>query len=447
MAINRISGNILQDNLVRGDNLAFQGNLLYINIDDRRVGINTAATTHVLTVVGNADVSGNSSAGNIEARNFLQADSANITANLTAGNATVTELLQGNVGEFSGNVTVVATATADSVVANTAVFYGDPGTGNNAITAGVDVPAAPGNSVAQFHGNVAGHSQLTFQNINAAPLATTELSLRADSGNASAYRVNLGIGSSTYQDPEFFGDLTSSNTDAWLYSTAVGQQGPATDVGNLILGSTNGLIKLFVGNTAQANVITTVSSNGIAVTGNVDSDNINVGDISANNVSISDTLTVANITISGNIALGNLAVSNTTILANIANANITLQPSNNSLVIAATTSGLVVATGNTAQRPDPGTTGTLRFNTDAQRLEVYDGSQWDQVVSDVTLQVITPNGANIAYSLDRPSTAAALLVSINGVVQLPGAAYTVTGNVITFAEVPLTTDTVDIRFL
>ena len=446
MAINRISGNILQDNLTRGDDLAFQTNLLYLDISNHRVGINTVSTTHVLTVAGNADVSGNSSAENIESRNLVSAEFATVTANLTAGNVVIGEYFQSNIGNFLSNVSVAQTVTADTVVARTAEFAGDAETGNSAMTVGATAPATA-NTVTAFVGNVNSHSQITVQNINAGALATTELRLQSDGGNADVYRVNLGIGSNTYQDPEFFGDLASSNTDAWLYTVATSQQGPSTGIGNLILGSTNGAIKLFVGNTAQANVVTTVTSNGLDVSGNLDTDTLNVGDVFANNVTISDTLTVANIAITGNIALGNLAVSNTTILANIANANITLEPSNNSLVIANTTSGLVVATGNTVQRPSPAVTGTLRFNTDEQRLEIYDGAEWDQVVSDVTLQIITPDGSNISYTLDRTSTAAALLVSINGVVQLPTVAYTVAGNVITFAEIPLTTDIVDIRFL
>lgn len=446
MTINRISGNILQSNLTRGDDLAFQTNLLYINVDDHRVGINTVSTTHVLTVAGNADVSGNSSAQNIEVRNLLLADAATITANLVTGNVTVNQNFQGNVGDFLGNLTVAQTAAINTVVANTAEFTGDVVTGNAAVTVGV-AGTATANTVAEFRGNVNGHSQVTLQNINTGTQATTELRLQADNGNADTHRVNLGIGSSAYQDPEFFGDLASSNTDAWLYTVATSQQGADTGIGNLILGSTNGVIKLFVGNTAQANVITTITSNGLTVLGNLDSTQLNVGDAFANNITVLDTLTVANIAITGNIALGNLSVSNTTILANVANANIILQPSNNSLVIMDTTSGVAVPTGTTAQRPDPVITGTLRFNTDAQRLEVYDGTEWDQVVSDVALQVITPDGANISYTLNRISTAAALLVSINGVVQLPTVAYTVSGNVITFAEIPITTDIVDIRFL
>jgi hypothetical protein len=57
MAINKISGNILNDNLQRGTNLAIQGNLLYVDVVNTRIGINTNSTTQTLTVVGNASIS------------------------------------------------------------------------------------------------------------------------------------------------------------------------------------------------------------------------------------------------------------------------------------------------------------------------------------------------------------------------------------------------------
>jgi hypothetical protein len=74
MAINRISGNILQSDLRRGDNLAFQGNLVYINVLDTRVGINTDSTTHTLTVNGNAIISGDLSVLDLDVQANIVAD-------------------------------------------------------------------------------------------------------------------------------------------------------------------------------------------------------------------------------------------------------------------------------------------------------------------------------------------------------------------------------------
>lgn len=183
--------------------------------------------------------------------------------------------------------------------------------------------------------------------------------------------------------------------------------------------------------------------------GNLDVGNVNINNV-AEPVANSDAATkyytdsgVANV-----LALfGNLYVSNTTITSNIANANITLLPTNNKTVIIDTNSGLVMPQGNIAQRPSPAATGTLRWNTEYQRLEIYDGTEWDSVVSDVTNQTITPDGVANTFTLDRDSTTPATLISLNGVVQLPDVAYTVTGNSLQFTETPLTTDIIDVRFL
>ena len=64
MAIARVSGNILQDNLQRGANLSIQGNLVYVDVVNDRVGIATSDTTHILTVSGNGKIDGVSFSGN-----------------------------------------------------------------------------------------------------------------------------------------------------------------------------------------------------------------------------------------------------------------------------------------------------------------------------------------------------------------------------------------------
>lgn len=149
-----------------------------------------------------------------------------------------------------------------------------------------------------------------------------------------------------------------------------------------------------------------------------------------------------------NLSGGNLTEVNT-ITGSPGTDSITLEPTGNGLVIINTTTGLVVPTGDTAERPDPATLGTLRYNTDSSSLEVYDGAAWGEVTAAITNQVIVPDGANTAYALDRPATSASVLVSVNGIVQIPGMAYsyTVTGNVIMFNDVPSVFDIIDIRFL
>lgn len=187
----------------------------------------------------------------------------------------------------------------------------------------------------------------------------------------------------------------------------------------------------------------------VYLTGNVDVGNVNINNL-AEPVANSDAATKFYADVSAGAIgnrLGNISVANTTIYPIIGSANITLQPTDNSTVIMDTTSGMVMPVGNTSQRPSPADVATLRWNSEFERLEIYDGSEWDSVVSDVTNQTITPDGSSTTYALDRSSTTPATLVCLNGVVQLPTVAYSVTGNSITFTEAPLTTDIVDIRFL
>lgn len=145
--------------------------------------------------------------------------------------------------------------------------------------------------------------------------------------------------------------------------------------------------------------------------------------------------------------IGNIVIGNTTITTNETNGNITITPTGTGIVSINTTTGLIVPVGNTAQRPSPVTQGTIRYNTTLTGLEVYNGTAWSDVSSPITAQTITPDGSSTVYILDKAVTQQAVLIITNGVVQLPGIAYTVTGNSITFAEAPQTTDIIDVRFL
>jgi hypothetical protein len=185
----------------------------------------------------------------------------------------------------------------------------------------------------------------------------------------------------------------------------------------------------------------------ITAGGNINAGNVNINNLAAP-VANSDAATKFYAdSIAANSNIGNFTFSNTTISTSVSPGNITLLPTANSTVIINTVSGLVIPVGNTTQRPSPAATGTIRYNTESERIEVYDGTEWDLVASDISSQLITPDGSSLNYALDRSTTASAILVITNGVVQTPTLAYSVAGNVLSFVEAPLVTDTVDIRFL
>ena len=137
----------------------------------------------------------------------------------------------------------------------------------------------------------------------------------------------------------------------------------------------------------------------------------------------------------------------------------TITSTNEHVVISPNTSGannvvkiggvtaLDVPTGNTAQRPAIADAGYIRFNTSTSTLEWYTGSTWASGSSGITQQTINPDGSASTFTLDQESTADGVLVSINGTSQNPDTAYSVSGTDITFTEVPLSSDIIDVRFL
>jgi hypothetical protein len=217
----------------------------------------------------------------------------------------------------------------------------------------------------------------------------------------------------------------------------------------------------------RVGINTTTPVSTLEVIGNITVGNIvipNVGNVSLGNVNINHLAApVANADAAtkfyvdsklGNVSnIGNLSVSNTTITTNLANGNITLAATGTGLVTIGGTLGLIIPAGNTAQRPSPAVQGTIRFNTDNLRLEVYDGSEWDQVVGGVTNETFNGDGSTLTFVLNRNTTTAGTLVMLNGIVQIPTTAYTVPliggqpGNVLTFTQAPLIADVIDVRYL
>jgi hypothetical protein len=154
--------------------------------------------------------------------------------------------------------------------------------------------------------------------------------------------------------------------------------------------------------------------------------------------------TLTNLTVSGNTVSGNL-VTNGTIYGNILAD--TIGPFQTNVVAFTNSTAVKLPVGDTGTRPT-GTTGYIRFNTDTSVIEFYNGTMWVPVMNQIRDQQITPDGANTDYTLDQSvGSATALLVSINGTVQRPGVAYSVSDTTISFAEIPGVNDVIDIRYI
>lgn len=199
---------------------------------------------------------------------------------------------------------------------------------------------------------------------------------------------------------------------------------------------------------SNANV--TIGNVTIANVGNVNAGNVNINNLSnpQQNQDAATKYYIDQLVGNGVSNIGNLTVTDTTITSINSNANINIDPNGSGTFQIIGTNGFVVPVGNVAQRPVSPSEGTLRFNNEYDRLEYYDGTEWDILAGGVTNQTITTaDGITTVFTLDREATTAAVLVMLNGIVQLPVTAYNVVGNALTFTQAPVTSDIIDIRFI
>ena len=119
------------------------------------------------------------------------------------------------------------------------------------------------------------------------------------------------------------------------------------------------------------------------------------------------------------------------------------------------TDSMLLPVGTSAQRPGASglgtdTTGMFRYSTTLNGIEYYNGSAWQGVTSSFTViadQQFNGTGSQTIFTLSTSQTTASVIVSINGVVQIPTLAYSVSGTTLTFTEAPASGDVIDVRSL
>jgi len=110
-------------------------------------------------------------------------------------------------------------------------------------------------------------------------------------------------------------------------------------------------------------------------------------------------------------------------------------------------SGVVLPTGTSNNRPDNPFFGTIRYNTTVPAVECFDGSQWVYLVNNTgtiyTVDSFTGDGSTTVYTMSvQVSAAAQIIVFVGSIYQTPGGngtpnAYTVNGGYdITFTSAP-----------
>jgi hypothetical protein len=208
----------------------------------------------------------------------------------------------------------------------------------------------------------------------------------------------------------------------------------------------------------QPNITTVGTLYNLAVLGNVTANSIFAPYIGGLGTTFTGTLstssqpnitslgTLTSLSVSGNVTAPQFTGNVVTDYIFSLTSGLTIEP-NNGIVQIDSTTALQIPTGNTIQRPSANVAGYVRFNSDLSTIEYYDGYEWAPVNNVISNQFINGDGVTQTFTLNQATTTEAILVSINGTIQQPGVAYTVIGNQITFTEIPLATDVIDIRYL
>ena len=393
-------------------------------------------------------------------------------ANITMGHTDGTTTLQGNA-----NVRAVTQST--SFTNGALVVAGGLGVASNLnikggsyLTLGKDLASGvvyPENAV-QVTTSSNAISRISLQNLSSGQAASSEFSAIADNGSNVTSYVSVGVTSSTFNSAAI-APIIQPN-DGYLDSTG---NLVVTGAGDIILAA-NGVNQVGVRVSANNSNVgvqystesTTEKTGAFTVVGGVGiGKDLYVGKgATLNSLRSTNPVQILSAT-SGNVAIfANVA---TTLPASseyvvIGGGNTVVQPGVTLKVGSITT--MMIPTGPTAARPSNlfgnvlyDVQGMLRYNTTINNIEFFDGTSWQSsgstftVISDRQFSGNTVggfgnvDGTNTTFTLQSSSTTASSIISINGVMQFPTLAYSVSGTTLTFTEPPAPGDVIDARVL
>ena len=323
MAIGRISGQLLKSNLLRaGENLAFETDLLYLDVVNSRIGIKTAAPSTDLDVNGhtrstNLTVDTQLNVGDLHfTGNTITSDSSTINFAAAAGEATVYHSrLQIDDLQLQGN-------TISTTVSNSSIELDPNGSGTVNIIANTNITGNLG-----VTGNISATGNVVIGgNIQIGDALTDNIiinaSIRSDLVPETDNTYDLG--SATYR----WRAVYAYN----LYTDAINV--PALDVGNLMF---------------RDNEITTTTGQDLYIDGNG----------------------------TGGVRLGNFRIVDNVITNVVSGAVSQIAQTGIGYFKIQGTNGFVPPVGADATRPTAyAVLGMTRFNTDSAALEIWDGADW-----------------------------------------------------------------------
>ena len=347
MAIGRISGPLLKANLVRdGVDLAFETDLLYLDVNNARIGVNNSAPTTDLDVTGTLrsttlQVDNQVDIGNLRITgNTISTTASTINFTAAAGEATVyNSRLQVDDIEIIGNTIKTINSNADLEI----------------------TPNGTGQLVVNSNTDIDGDLYVT--------------------GNITADGDIVIGGNITIGD-----ELTDTITiNASITSDLIPETDNTYDIGGLGLRWANVYVNNF--NTTSFNTPT------------LDVGPIHFRDNEIYTDSGLDLIMYGNGT--GGVQLGNFKITGN-VIENVAANQITqILQSGTGYFKIDTTNGFVPPRGNDAERPTAyAVLGMTRYNTNSRSLEVWNGSAWASPAgASGAVSEITANDISASFAL------------------------------------------------
>jgi hypothetical protein len=347
MALGRISGPLLKANLTRdGIDIAFETDLLYLDVNNLRLGVNTSTPTADIDINGtthttNLVVDNQVDVGNLHITgNTISSDLSTITFSPSGAEATIYHSkLQIDSIEITNN----RISTIDS---NAPLEFRPNGTGT------VDIYS---------NTNITGNLAVTG-NINATGDITIGGNITIGDALTDTIQINASIQSDLIPQADNTYDLGSTSfrwKTAYINTVYTDNLSLSTlDVGNLMF---------------RDNEITTTTGQDLYIDGNG----------------------------SGGVGLGNFRIVDNVITNVSSNAVTIIQQTGTGYFKINTTNGFVPPVGSDAQRPTAyAVIGMTRYNTNSKALEIWDGTAWSSPAgSSGAVSEIQANEIGAAFAL------------------------------------------------
>jgi len=438
------------------------------NVVANSVTPSSSTTTGALVVKGGTGIVGNLYVG------------ANTNV---AGNLTVTNAITGlSAMQITGNISSLSTADTTAPGKGSFVTPGGASIQGN-LYVGNDLYVGPGafnttlttpTIYAVDQGST--YAQIAIQN-NAASGSSDFIAYAANYAGSSNDHgwADMGFTGNAFNDPNY---TITKSLDAYLFGSGAGGVGGnlvlATDyTGNqndIVLGVgsfyANSEVARFHGNTSNSGTFVLKLPTNAVPAANTGAFQVWGGESISGNSYVGGAMTI-NGSQTANYDFKVMGKNTTNLIwarpsatydgVTIGNTTTVGSLVNGAKLAINSTDSILIPVGTSGQRPSNGgfsdVQGMFRYNTTLGAIEWYTGTTWNTASTQftvITSEQFNGDGTTVDFTLGGSITTAGTIVSINGVMQIPTLAYTITGagnNILTFTEAPTTGDVIDVRRL